>query len=254
MISAFGVDHSLVAKKEGDSQRTQHYGRMAGITGTIGGIAGGTSLAALGTMKAERKGHDPMGFIEPNSPEKKPLSEIPMGVRARVLRRAADEHKWMAQRGAVAGGAGLALAGGYKLRQRAERHKQAQLTKAAYKPDTRSKKAKAADTGLGAGALGLGGATAWEGQHAARAMGEHVKEAYHNARWGHHIAAGAKMAQSDWPFEPEHVKWAARQRKVHARAAALKAPVVAGAGVMTAAGGLGAYELARNRASRHRND
>ena len=65
MYSAFGVDHGGISKRQSDHrERAEHYGRMSGTTGVLGGAATGVGAGAGVVGALERKGHDPMGFTQ----------------------------------------------------------------------------------------------------------------------------------------------------------------------------------------------
>jgi hypothetical protein len=231
-LSAFGVDHGGVSKR--DDERAKHYGRMAAATGTLGGTAAAVGAGAGAIGLAESKGHDPVGFLPQRSARHKPASHA---VKMRVLKPLSRDH---GRQAAVLGGlsAGtLAISGAYK-------HKQ---NKALAKRDLGR---KATDAGLAAGTTGAAGATGYYGVRQGKVYAQGAYAGGKTASYAHHDIRSAK--QGRYKATAAHLAHLKSTRNTGLRMAATKGAGAVGTGVAGAAGAAGLFELGRNAARKRK--
>jgi hypothetical protein len=220
--------------KQKSNERTQHYGRMAGVMGTLGATAGtvGGGSALVGHL--ERRGKDPMGFTARAHHTQKPLGPA---ARTRVLTSMSDAHKFQAKTlgGAALGAAGLA--GAYKYKQ----HKERQLLGKAFNVQQDKRTRRASDVGLGAAGAGVSGLTLHHGMRNAKMLNRQANIARNEARGAHALIAGKKLGE--WDVEPKELAFAHRKRAIGMRVMSVKKPAAALTAGAAVAGGAGLYEL-----------
>lgn len=240
VLDPFGVARPDLVRKQispASQERARHYGRMAGITGTMAGTAGTVGAGSAAVHFAEKAGHDPMGFTA----GKKTLAQAD---RMRILKPNIAAHAWQAKTlGAGALGAG-ALAAGYKYKQRKELA-QPSLTSKAVGIQANPRQRRASDIALGTGAAGLGAASIAGGEQIAHGMNRSANEAFDVARRAQRRITGARAAGN--PVSPAN----RAMRLAGARAVAVKKPAAAAALGIGALGGAGAYELGRHAVAAH---
>lgn len=229
MKSAFGVDHVDVIFKK-DKERAEHYGRMSGITGTLGATAGTVGAGSFVVGQAERKGKDPMGFTARGYGERALSSKA----KLRALQPYAKAHAWQAKTLGGIGAAGAGLSAAYKHQKKKELSKR----------EKRTFKQKSVDTGLAAGSAGVGGAALVGGGRMAHVLNGQAKDAGAEARASHHTLAGEKLGV--WDLHPEEKAWHKANRRLGVRVGAVKRPAALATAAAGAAGGAGLYELARH--------
>jgi hypothetical protein len=255
MISAFGVDHALIAKST-QKEQEQHYGRMAGIMGATGVGAGGIATGSGIIAHLERKGHDPMGFAEEGSIGKVPKAKE----RAAILAENMEGHKWQAKVGSRMAAGALGLAGAYKgkqlyTRRQARRQQQVPVTKADRK-QWRHRGDVASNVGLDTASAGLAGAGLVGGMKMSHVMNQGANERIEEGRLAHHALAARKLGEKiqgegageEW-LPHEGVTLARQQRKVAMRVGAVKKPAAIALGGISALGGAGLYEVGRHAAA-----
>jgi len=216
MISAFGVDHSLIAKT--DDKQARYYRRQANTLGAVSVGSAGLAGIAGGIGLREHHGHDPMGFAQPHNWR----TTVPKRERALELSRVAHEHgKQVLEAGAASLATG-GLAAAYRRKQR-----KAQLTKA----DRRDRNLDIAT--MGAGTAAVGGSL-----YGARGYNEHADKAGKRALSAHRLLRGDTGGHH--VRELEHA-W--HNRRTGARVWALKKPgsaAVVGMGALGGAAAIGA--------------
>jgi len=244
MISAFGVDHSLIAKAA-RSEQEKHYGRMAATTGAMGAGAGalGTAAGVIGHMEA--KGHDPMGFAEP----RRAGQTVSPYLRSRIIRPQLAGHRWQAKTLGGIGAASLGLAAGYKHRQHRLQRQQAQPVLTS-KRDSRQ---RAEDIGMDTAAVGAAGGMGYAGHVAGSVLHEQAGVAHARAQDAKKVLAGERTPNS--PFYgrgKKRAEFAARRYKMGRRVYMLKRPGSALAYGAAGAGALGMAEVGRHVYASHK--
>lgn len=232
--SAFGVEHGGVSKAAGSKEREKHYGRMAAATGTAGGATAALGGVSYGLGRAEGKGKDPVGFLTRRTARSKPVSHA---VKMKVLPAIGAEHRWQGKASGALGAGTLALAGGYKLKQRKERQ-------AMGKALSEKTKRRAGDTALGAGTAATAGTA---GYFAAKTVPGYAlgaaggaMDAASKQRTLHNIKRTGTRAT------PNQVGWLKQGRNTHLRLTGVKGAGAVGATVAAGAGGLGLAEMGRH--------
>lgn len=236
MLSPFGVEHPGVTFSKKDKERAEHYGRMAGTLGATGGAAGGLAIGSGTVSRMERKGKDPMHFTNPRWEGDKKLSP---GAKARILAGHSAAHKWQSKTAGSLAAGSLALAGGYKLKQKKELAK-------------RDKRGRASDVALGtgtaaAGATALGGGAAFGHQ-----IGGQAHLAGQEARSSHHTLAGEKLGA--WDLDPAERKFHLTHRRANLKVAGVKGAGALAAGTAAATGGAALYSLGRRGGQKARRN
>jgi len=235
MISAFGVDHGGVVSKK-DKDRAGHYGQMAGTLGTLGATSGGLAAGSGIVGRMEGKGKDPMHFTSTGQGEK----PMKAAVKARILAGNAKAHRWQSKTAGGLAAGSLALAGGYKLKQKRERE--------LSKRDRRNAGDRASSAGLAAGTAATGAAGLGVGAKFAEQIGGQANIAGQDARSSHHLLAGHKLGAVD--MDPKEVKWHKWNRKAGLKVAGIKGAGALAAGAAAATGGAALYEGARGARKR----
>jgi hypothetical protein len=231
-------------RKADDTDRAAHYGRMAGVMGTLG-----TSSTALGAgsgvvARMERKGKDPMGFTMREHAGLKPLST---GARLRVLKPMAAAHSWQARGLGGIGAASLGAAAAYHVKRQ---HALAQPVGKAVtsQPSPHRNLSRTAGAELGLGSAGVGAAALHYGGRHGNMLRRQAAVGLHEARGAHHELQAHKLGSL--VLAPNQLHYANQLRSTGARVAGVKGAGALAAGVATAAGGAGLYELAHNRLAR----
>lgn len=159
MISAFGVDHGEISKREPTRKdRAEHYGRMSAATGTLGATALGVGTGAGAVGALESRGKDPMGFTHRSMYDIRDNKPAVSGARkARILGKYAKAHGFQAKTLGGVGAASTALSAAY------HRKKKQELSKS-------DRSRRASDAGLAAGSVATGATTMKYGPRFANAM------------------------------------------------------------------------------------
>jgi hypothetical protein len=234
MISAFGVEHGEIAKRDRRSQ-ADHDKRMAGTLGVTGGLATGLAAGSGAVGVAERHGRDPMGFAARETHLSRPIKGA---ARKAILKPMADAHMWQAKTLGGLGAASLGLAGAYHYKR-----------KKALKPVAKKMdRDRATNAALDTGAAGVGVTALHFGGKHGNMLRQQAKHGLDEARGSHHLLAGHKL--KEWELTPSRMKFNKERRVIGARVAGVKGAGAAAALTTAAAGGAGLYELGRHHLGR----
>jgi hypothetical protein len=250
--SAFGIEHGRSGiAKAGSREREKHYGRMAAATGTMGGATGALGGVSYGIGRAEAKGKDPVGFLTRRTARSKPVSHA---VKMKVLPAIGAEHRWQGKASGALGAGTLAVAGGYKLKQRRERQRLGMSKRSSSRSSpafSEKTKRRAGDVALGAGTAGTAGTVGYFG---ARTIPNY---AYGSAGGAMDAAAKQRtlhnIRRTRTRATPNQVSWLKQGRNTHLRLSGVKGSGAAAATVAAGAGAAGLAELGRHGVHSVRN-